>query len=555
MANGGLEVMQFTFNLVDDPWIRTVDGDGRLRLRSLREAFRDAADCDLVLADPLEFVALVRQVLLPVVIDALGYPRTREEWAERLAADAFDGARIEAYLEEHRRRFDLFDPVAPFGQVAGLTTTSAENPPAQVLLPAVPTGNNVPLFGTVTDAEPVALSPAEAARAMLVTQCWDTAGIKTGTVGDPATKAGKTYGNQTGSAGGLGVLIPWSTTLHQGLTLNLGVVPGGVRHDDAPPWRRPPATPAWSVRVPTGRIDLLTWPSRRIRLLPGEGEGEPTVTRAIVAAGDRIAAYPQDLEPHTMWRRDKNETAWRPLRHRPGRALWQGLRGLLALRAAEEPSGAAVQTSNLVQEIADLIADDRFPDGLRLDVIAVGVEYGNQSAVIENVITDRLPLPVGALADDPTFRELLLGMADTAAKLHRAVDELATGLALAAGYQPARAGQGRSAGGSAPPSVSGAQIIGRLDPLVRQALEVLRGDPDHASEVWASWRSAARQVALEVGESLLRSAPPGSFWRRPPPDATPGTEPLTAAAAECRFRQRVNTFTGWQAPAGEEEGA
>jgi len=114
-----------------------------------------------------------------------------------------------AYLDRHAERFDLFHPDFPFAQVAGLHTVKDETKPVSLLLPAVATGNNVPLFSARTEADPPALTPAEAARALLAAQCWDTAAIKSGAAGDPQVKYGKTTGNPTGPLGQLGVVVPW----------------------------------------------------------------------------------------------------------------------------------------------------------------------------------------------------------------------------------------------------------------------------------------------------------------------------------------------------------
>lgn len=521
-----------SFNLVDDPWIPTVSAHGTTRLQSLREAIRDAGTCNLAVTDPLEFVALVRRVLLPIVIDTLGRPRSPAAWAELLAADGFAPGPLDAYLDTHRVRFELFDPVAPFDQVANLAAASGETKPAQSLLPAVPTGNNVPLFGSITDGEPITLAPDEAVRAMLVTQCFDTAGIKTGAVGDPAMRGGKTTGNRTGPAGGLGVVIPWSADLYHGLILNLGTAPHASPEDDPPPWRCSPATAEWGTRVPVGLVELLTWQARRIRLVAGADDETVGVTRVLVAAGDRMAALPQDLEPHTMWRRpDKvvpGEPVWRPVRHRSGQALWRGMRGLLALRVATAPDGAAVRTTNLVQGLADLVADGLFPANVRLDVVAVGVEYGNQSAVIENVIADTIPLPLAALTVDPAMREILLAMADVAEELRRATDRLAADVA-------------RASGGEAAGFVHGEQVIARLDPLVRSVLAEVRSDPGGAPGLWAGWRTAAREVTFGIAEPLVRSAPPSAFLGRPPAKGQPRRG---VADAERSFRRRVHAATG-----------
>ena len=81
---------------------------------SLLEALTRAHEFDgLGLEEPLQAVAVFRQVLLPAVLDALGVPRSEAEWADRWEAGRLDAEPLQDYLIEHARRFELFDPGAP----------------------------------------------------------------------------------------------------------------------------------------------------------------------------------------------------------------------------------------------------------------------------------------------------------------------------------------------------------------------------------------------------------------------------------------------------------
>jgi len=233
-----------TFDLVREPWVPVLSGGTRVDV-SLQDALTRADEWDgLALEEPIQVVALLRQVLLPVVLDALGAPRNATEWSRRWNAGALDGERLAAYLAEHADRFDLFHPEHPFAQVGGLRTAKNESKPASLLLPAAATGNNVPLFSARTEGDPPTLTPAEAARALLAAHCWDTAAIKSGAVGDPEAKAGKTTGNPTGPVGQLGVVIPIGPTLASTLLLNTLILPQGLAIEDRPQWRAEPAVPA-----------------------------------------------------------------------------------------------------------------------------------------------------------------------------------------------------------------------------------------------------------------------------------------------------------------------
>src|SRR5262249_47235498 len=99
------------FSLVDEPWVPGTGG-GRRREGSLRAAVPGGQGIDgRALDEPLPVVAVLRQVLLPVVLDALGVPGSREEWAGRWQRCGFDAAAVDGYLSEHAGRFELFDAV------------------------------------------------------------------------------------------------------------------------------------------------------------------------------------------------------------------------------------------------------------------------------------------------------------------------------------------------------------------------------------------------------------------------------------------------------------
>ncbi|NYI03450.1 CRISPR system Cascade subunit CasA [Allostreptomyces psammosilenae] len=512
---------------------------------------------DLVVDLPTQKPALLRQLLLPIVIDAIGLPADRAEWAAVFAAGRFTDEhrdRITNYLGSHRHLFDLFSPVEPFGQVADLHTAKNETKGAALLVATAATGNNVPLFSSRTEADPLELTPAQAAHWLLHTHCWDTASIKTGVVGDPQVKSGKTTGNPTGPLGQLGVVLPVGRTLFETLMLNLPAE-GKPAPDDLPQWRRRDragepwktrsvATPAWQTRNPTGLLDLLTWQSRRIRLFPEQTTDGIRVSRVIVAAGDRLEQIP-DIEPHTAWIIDPPSGAKkkaggaarlpRPRRHQPGKAAWRGLEALLAIDWQDveaTKTRAGFRTSRLLDALR--VRQHHMPDGYPLQVELTGISYGTQSAVIEDILHDSIPLPLTAL--DPyslTFTSLL-GVADQAERLANAVNNLSADLRRAAGAEPIPWDKGQRPGET---------LLHALDPLVRRLLAGLRQvgeDFDEAERGLLAWeRAAARQTWL-VAEQLIATAAPGVFAGRTiTKDGKDRTYRLSSA--ETAFRSQLDT--------------
>ncbi|MFI5941555.1 type I-E CRISPR-associated protein Cse1/CasA [Streptomyces uncialis] len=565
------------FNLVDEPWLRAscaaeVDksgsGAGIPYETGLRELLLHANKFrDLVVDLPTQKPAVLRQLLLPIVVSALGWPKDAGAWTGMFEAGEFteeERGRLATYLDEHRHRFDLFDAVDPFAQVAGLRTAKDETKGSALLVATAATGNNVPLFSSRSEGDPLELTPAQAAHWLLHTHCWDTAAIKTGVVGDPKVKAGKTTGNPTGPLGQLGVIMPIGRTLYETLLLN---IPHGrvALKEDLPQWLRrategetdePPscATPVWQQRAPRGLLDAWTWQSRRVRLIPEETSRGTRVTRVVVAAGDRLLVNP-DLEPHTAWdsrppagrgsakgakgakgAKDAEVSSLRPRRHRPGRAAWRGLEALLAVgRAGEEREATATRagfrTSDLLNSLAE--AGEEMDSAYPLQIELTGVMYGNQSAVIEDVFFDEIPLPVTALDQDGIVYGALLSAVGQAEQLATAVNHLSGDLRRAAGSDPIPWDKGQRPGDT---------LLHALDPVVRRLLAGLQAagdDFDLARRGLEAWEHKAGRATWRVAEQVFATAAPGTFAGRKV--VKDGKEQIyRLSTAEAAFRRRLS---------------
>lgn len=479
---------------------------------------------------PTLFPAVLRQVLLPVLLDSIGSPRTPQQWGQWFSQGRFDTSQQQAiagYLGEHHDFFELFSPTHPFAQVAGLESSSKETKSSALLVPSIATGNNVPLFSTLTEADTLPLRPAEAAWWLLYAHCWDTAAIKTGAAGDPQAKNGKTTGNPTGPLGQLGVVIPTGTTLFETLMLNLPPRTPVRGSGDRPQWRAPasqyqdqaegiasPRSPQWSIRPEMGMMDLLTWQARRIRLIPEHTPDGVRVTRIVLCAGDRLSRVPES-EPHTAWtwiaKPRKNQSPWRPRRHRSGRAVWQGLESLLAVNLPEETDGSGKDrevTSELLRHILALQVDDALPHTYPLRITAVGVVYGNQSAVVEDVIADEIPLPLTALSADDCTRDLVTELVEQADALARALDRMDVDLRRAGGGDPLPWDKGHH---------PGAGLLHALDPLARRVLSLIQhhaDDDERLEQLMQAWEQRAWQLSDQHAQRLLDAAPPQAFAGR-----------------------------------------
>jgi CRISPR system Cascade subunit CasA len=535
-----------SFNLIREPWIPVTIGGSRSEV-SLFDALARSQEIDgLSLDDPLQAVALFRQVILPVALHAFGPPRGEKQWQERWeawSATGVDQAQLGSYFTEHEMAFDLFDSTRPFAQAAGLRTSKDETKPVSVMMATLASGNNVPLFSARTEANPPALTPAEAVRAVLAAQCWDTAAIKSGAADDPQAKAGKTTGNPTGPVGQLGVVIPLGQSLAQTLLLNSRIMRQGLKLADKPQWATTPRSGAWSTRPAEGILDLLTWQSRRIRLIPSQDEqGRTVVSEIVLTAGDRLQSLPLDVEPHTAWRIDPKPKAdappRRPMRHQPGRAAWRGMTSLLATKPV---AGETESSSLLLSQLGSLQSGGFLPKGVRLQVLTAGVVYGNQSAVIEDIISDSIPLPVAALAAESPVRALLLEITQEAEELRHAANNLGDDLRRAGGADKLPWDKGLRLGEA---------LVMGFTPLVQRLLAGLQNEPQRIDDASKAWRVSARSASWAIGDQVLNSFASSTFAGREnsrDSKASAGKvrpRRICPSTAELNFRAALNRILG-----------
>jgi CRISPR system Cascade subunit CasA len=330
-------------------------------------------------------------------------PQDDEQWQELWGASELPIARIAGYLASHSDRFDLFSSATPFFQVADLHTAKGETSELSKLIADVP--NGAPFFTTRLGGE-LSLSYAEAARWVVHCQAFDCSGIKSGAVGDARVKKGKGYSIGVAWSGRLGGVLLEGRTLKETLLLNLLARDfGAVARDsasDLPAWEREPVGAAEEVeggRPATGPVDLYTWQSRRIRLVPSSGR----VVRVLVCNGERLSPQNmQSLEPHTAWRRSAAQekklgrpVVYMPREHDPDRAIWRGLPALLPGAASHQTGQAAAALAPGVLEwLGHLMSEHRIAQDFPVRVRAIGMIYGSQSSVTDDIVVagrSRLP--------------------------------------------------------------------------------------------------------------------------------------------------------------------
>jgi len=244
------------FNLLDDPWIPLLDHEGRRVEVGLLEALEGGERyAGLATAHPLERAALLRLLLAAAQRIVGPDPEARRPLYHE---GRLPPGLARAYLEDYRSRFDLEGPT-PFLQVGDLGLEGEDEPRAiTALLPELPQGG-WPLIAGRPDHDPPALTPARAARALLVFQTFATGGLfnrqgVTSLMDAPAARPALFFAEGDNLA----------------RTLLLNLVPAEA--DDRPFWERTP-TPAaalegYRTAVPLrGPATRYTFLARGVRLL------------------------------------------------------------------------------------------------------------------------------------------------------------------------------------------------------------------------------------------------------------------------------------------------
>ncbi|MFC9830002.1 type I-E CRISPR-associated protein Cse1/CasA [Streptomyces albogriseolus] len=527
-----------SFDLISRPWIQVLRSDGSQDELSLLQVFAQAHDLQRVLGDlATQEFALVR-LLLAVAHDALDGPANLEEWAE-LWGDRDCLAPVQAYLDEHRERFDLLHPVTPFFQTPGLRTAKDEVFSLNRIVADVPAGE--PFF-TARLPDVDRLTFAEAARWVVHVHAYDTSGIKTGMVDDDRVKGGKVYPLGTGWAGGLGGVFVEGETLRETLLLNLVAADTeelDFSPDDRPAWRRAPCGPGSDGRSATGLRDLYTWQSRRVRL-HYDADG---VHGVVLGYGDPLASRNMHrLEPMTSWRRSPAQEkklgqspVYLPLEHDPARSTWRGIAALLADRLEETISteGPLRLRPRILEWVARLVTEGHLSRRFLVRARVAGVRYGTQQSVIDEVVDDRLVMPVVLLhAQDPTYAQQAISAAEDADRAVRVLGDLAADLARTTGSEE-----------DGPKSAARAEGFDALDQPYRDWLSAMAEAVDPFEHRY-TWQRQVRQTVGRLGDHLVAAAGDAAWEGRIHTDKKGGTVWLNASLADVWFRGRLARALG-----------
>ncbi|WP_343449734.1 type I-E CRISPR-associated protein Cse1/CasA [Micromonospora oryzae] len=446
------------FNLAEQPWLPVVRLDGTRAEVSLVTLLTEAHLIRRVLGQTPPMTAALHRLVLALMHRVYG-PADGEAWAELWEAESLPDPTVPGPGETQPRLptgwFELFDSDRPFFQCPGVSKVPASS--AAKLVPHLAVGNNTTLFDHTTATDDVSLSPAEAARWLVTLQAYDPGGMKT-----PYTKD---KSSQAAPANRMGMVLVEGGTLKETLLLNLLPYsptqerPRNTEADDRPAWEAPPPSPEPELRHPKGWTDLLTWPSRRVWLVPSLRDGTLVVDQVVITPGTRLSGEPQDNEWMAAHRRPKiregrtvkGQTTrptygpWYPVRLTEHRGVWRFSQELLL-----SPVGAEErhwQRPPTLDHVARMVMEDVIPRDAVYTLRVFGQQLDSKGSVVEQTLEETVAAPVTLLRAAHDVAGPVVGQSIQLANLvgsalnqmereHRAQFAARSSAELALGYWP-----------------------------------------------------------------------------------------------------------------------
>jgi CRISPR system Cascade subunit CasA len=371
--------MTDSFVLVDRPWIPCERVDGSVVELSTHDALIEAHRLrGIVDSSPLVPAVLVRH-LLAVVHRVVAGPTDFQAWADVVRRGHFDPSGVATYLAKVRDRMDLFHPERPFAQVRGLVEQFHEylDPIDQLGIERSNWGGARSLFQHRPPHHVARMSPAEAARSLLVHHAFATGGL----VKKPNEPTSATAAPLVRS----GVIVVKGVTLFETLTANLLPyapeldLPFASQRTDAPAWEQPslPRQLRQSdepKRAPLGWLDLLTWTSRRIELV----RRDEWVASYVRAVGQGLAEQSGE-DPMVAYRLD-DKRGRVSLGIDPDKAFW---RNAHALFESAKSAGRRHIRPKTLDHIGSLEAQDVIGPraAYQIEMIGIAAEKSRLDAV------------------------------------------------------------------------------------------------------------------------------------------------------------------------------
>lgn len=495
-----------TFDLLDEPWIPCMDSNGATRSVGMATALTEAHRLREI-ADPSPLVTAALHRLLLAVLHRVFGPADTRSWAtlwERRRS-GWDEVALGGYLDTRRSRFDLFHSEHPFYQVATLGPEDAR--PVLLLAPRG-SADSAAHFDHASLVSDHAVDAGTAARLLVAHQAFALGGLVSLAQGEDPKRFKSADAAPLARAA---VVLIRGGTLFETLMLNLHRydpsvgVPFAGEGGDRPAWEANP--PRVEERRLRGYLDLLTWQSRRVRLLPEDGPGGTVVRQAVAMKGDQFPKGYQRRAYETMLafrsRKDAKSAAeaWPAIEFVPDKAVWRDSHALI--QAADDRH----EPPKLLTWLGSLVDKEIVGQASTEQLELFGLASDQASARFWR--HERLPLPLAYLANkelaDAVGEAVRLAEAVAKRAVQPALKTLATYL-LASGAD--------RKGGRAPRKKDVTPMVGRfgvergywahLEGLFKRFLVDL-------ADAWSREGTVGADAALDAWRATLRRTARGAL--------------------------------------------
>lgn len=308
-----------TYNVLISPWISIEMLSGEQQIMGLRDVILRAHEIRRIIDSSPLMEYGIQRLLIVLLMDML-QPQYIEDIEDVLRSGQFCREQLDDYIAMCERDgpcFDLFDERKPFLQSARNERwdPSGSEKPVALLIHELPSGNNHIHFDHRLQ-EDQALSPAVCAKALCAVNLF-------------------CYGNRFYSSSINGsppiYILVQGETLFETLVYNM-IASSGVSmpYDDPPPfWRCKIEVEPKKVVESTSLLYGLTWPARRVLLIPDEsggfcaqtGQKCLTIVRKIVfQTGSQFGEFSYWRDPYVPYSHNKEgKFSIKPM---IGREIW-----------------------------------------------------------------------------------------------------------------------------------------------------------------------------------------------------------------------------------------
>lgn len=356
------------FNLIDEAWIPCIRTDGTTAELGLRDVLGKAHELSGLYGESPLIVASLYRLLLALMYSIYGNP-SESSWAKSWQAGRLDEEKLNAYWKEWHERFYLFHPERPFYQWAD----GANREKTLVdMLPELSSGNAATLFDHHVAGEHY-FSPAQAIRALLLVQTFSIAG---GNGLAPKESSDAPWARGV-------VFLAEGNSVFETLMLNF------MSADQAQIFPKEGNQAFWENQdpfkpdrdTPLGLSDYLSWPIRKIHLIPTEFDGRLWVSD--VRMGTGLKLNPEFLNPFYHYRIDNG---YKMQRFNEDRLLWRDTASFFSFHRQ-----ANFYPPRVFDWIGSLAYDGVIEANRAYRFLALGM--ANNQAKVDFYSMEHLPLP------------------------------------------------------------------------------------------------------------------------------------------------------------------